>query len=122
MRCTSDMVNDDDDGREVHFKKTDCPLVEHWAGMYNARVKVKWISGAGGCLLLDPDYTACGSEWKKGDTVWAASSLIMGASRDAHLIKRLVSTTSMQEYGEIRQSLSKFGYPDNVLDAVPSPE
>ena len=121
MPCTPDIVDSDDNGKEVYLRKTDCPLVEYWAGRYNARVKVKWLSVTGVWLLADPGDSVGGSEWEKGEAVWAASSLVMGASNDAYLIKRLVSTSNQDEYNEIRHTLSKSGYPEEALDSVPPP-
>ena len=128
MRYTSEMVEFKSDGRETYVKKSSCALVRYWASKYGAKVKVAWISKEGGDPLLSDSNVECvasivpGSEFEQGDTVWAVPSTTPGASHDASLIKRLVSTASAKEYAEIRQDLSAAGYPDNILDAVPVPE
>ena len=127
MRCTPGMVEFKDDGREIHFKKSDCPLVRYWASKYGAKVKMAWIPKEGGSpLLFDPDVEhvasmASGLKLEKGDTVWAVPSSTMGAFRDASLIERLVSTASAKDHEEIRRNLSEAGYPDDILDAASTP-
>lgn len=127
MHCTSEMVTVKDDGREVYIKKSECPLVRCWASKYGAKVKVAWIPKGGGCpVLFDPDVEYITSmtpdqELEKGDTMWAVPSSTMGAFRDASLIERLLSTTNAKDYKEIRRNLSEAGYPDDVLDAAPTP-
>lgn len=119
--CTPDIVDGNDNGKEVYLSRSDCPVVKYWANRYNARVQVRWLSAAGTWLLADPGDLICGSGWEKGETVWAASSLIVGASNDAYLIRRLVSASSRDEYNRIRHTLSKSGYPKGVLDSVSPP-
>ena len=127
MRCAPGMVEFKDDGREIHVKKSDCSLIQYWASKYGAKVKVAWAPKEGGSpLLFDPDVEQVASmapspELEKGDTVWAVPSSTMGAFRDASLIERLVSTASAKDYEEIRRNLSEAGYPDDVLDAAPTP-
>jgi len=119
--CTPDIVDGNDNGKEVYLTKSACPLVKYWANRYNARVQVRWLSATGAWLLVNPGNLICGSEWEKGEAVWVASSLIMGASNDAYLIRRLISTSSQDEYNQIRRTLSKSDYPEDVLDSVPPP-
>ena len=131
MSCTPDAVDFKDNGEYIYFKKTDCSLVKHWATKYDAKEKMEWIPEVSGTLvgepeLSDPDVEHIisivpGPELRKGDTVWAVPSSTMGASSDASLIERLVSTASAKDYEEIRRNLSEAGYPDDVLDAAPTP-
>ena len=126
MCCTPDMVEFGNNGEEIYVKKTDCPLVKHWARKYQARVKVAWIPKLGPPLLFDfgvehVAFMAPGSEVEKGDMVWAVPSSTMGVLHDASLIKRLVSAVSVEDYYGIRRNLSEAGYPDDILDVVPSP-
>lgn len=121
MSCTVDTVQLlEDNGREVGFKKTDCPLVEHWARKYKATVKRKWISPEGDVQVCGYDE-ALGWPYEEGDEVWVASSLILGASSEAYDIRRLVFAVNTEEYRRTRQILSDAGYPDDVLSAVPPP-
>lgn len=127
MPCTSDAIEFNDNGEEVYFKKTDCPLVKHWKIKYDAKTKVEWIPEVGTPLLFDPDIESVtsmvpGSDLKRGDTVWAVSNSIMGAYRDASLIRRLAFAATANEYEEIRLSLSKAGYPPEALDAITLPK
>jgi hypothetical protein len=127
MCCTSEMITFRDNGKEIHVKRSECPLVQYWASKYGAKVKVAWIPKGGGYpLLFDPDIEyatsmAPGRELVKGDTMWAVPSSTMGAFRDACLIERLLSTADAMDYSEVRRDLSRAGYPDAVLDAAPAP-
>jgi len=88
MCCTPDMVEFENNGEEIYVKKTDCPLVKHWARKYQAKVKVASIPKLGSPLLFDSDvehvaFMAPGSEVERGDTVWAVPSSTMGVLHDA---------------------------------------
>ena len=127
MRCTPQIVTFKDDGSEIHVKKSECPLVRYWASKYGAEVKVAWIpkGGGGGPLLFDYDCVVPvvpGQGLEKGDTMWVVPSDTMGASRDANLIERLLSTANTRDYEEICRNLSEAGYPDDVLDGAPTPD
>jgi hypothetical protein len=128
MHCPPETVQFQNNGREIYVKKSDCPLVRHWATKYGAVEKVAWGPKGGGTTLLDlPEFEpgpsmAPGSELEKGDTVWAVPSSRMGAYNDGKLIQRLASTASVKDYHEFRQSLLAAGYPKSTLDEVPAPK
>jgi hypothetical protein len=126
MRCLPEMVTFENDGEEIYVKKSECPLARYWASKYGAKVKVAWLPKGGGApLLFDSDYVTSivpGQGLEKGDTVWAVPSSTTGAFHDASLIEHLLSTTNAKDYKEIRRNLSEAGYPDDVLDAVPTPD
>jgi hypothetical protein len=119
MAWNSDKLNAGDDGRNVFLTKIDCALVDHWARRYEAQARVRWVSTAGGSCLLDPGDMMLTSGWEKEDVVWAVSSLMPGASRDAHQIARLAASRTAQEYDEIYQTLSGYGYPEQSLGSIP---
>lgn len=125
MHCTPKMAMFKDDGREIYVKESECPLIQFWASKYGAKVKVAWIpKGGGSPLLFDSEYVASvapGQELEKGDSMWTVPSSTMGAFHDANLIERLLSTADAKDYKEIRRNLSEVGYPDDVLDAAPTP-
>lgn len=129
MCCTPDKVMFKCNGEYTYVQETDCPIVRHWASKYNAKKKIEYTQENGTSHIHDHGWDAPVSivpvpeyKIKESKNVWAVPCSRMGASHDAHLIKRLVSAASLKEYGEIRQRLLRSGYPDNVLDAVPSPE
>ena len=127
MSCTPQTVEVEDDGEDVWVPTSDCSLVQHWATKYEAEEKLEWTSNKTGRTMLternvkDVRSSVPGEEWKKGPTVWAVPSPTIGAYRDADLIQRLVSPASARDYQESRRNLSRAGYPDDVLDAVPTP-
>ena len=127
MLCTPEMVKFEDNGKEIYFKVSKCPLVQHWATKYRAKRMVEEIPKGGGCPLLhelgwEPIGFLDGSpRGEKGDTVWVVPSSTMGASHDANLIRRLLSATNAKDYKDIRRNLSEAEYPGHVFDAAPSP-
>jgi len=126
MCFTPDVVGFADDGKWIYVKKTDCPLVDYWARRHQADETVALAQKARPPIVLDPgeEFVASmapGSEIEGEDTVWVVPSSTMGAFREASLIKRLVFAVSAKDNREIRRGLSEIGYPDDILDTVPSP-
>ena len=127
MPCTPDAIQFNRNSEWVYFKKANCSLVEHWKDRYDAKTKVEWTQKVGESWLLDPDCESVtplvpGSDWKKGDTVWAVPISTMGAFRDADLIRQLASALSASVHKRIRLTLSESGYPQDALDAIRLPK
>ncbi len=128
MCCTPEILTLGDTGDWVYLEASECPLVQYWATKYRAKRMVEEIPKGGGCPLLhelgwEPIGFLDGSpRGEKGDTVWVVPSSTMGAFPEANLIQRLLSTANAEDYKEIRRTLSKAKYPDNVLAAAPKPK
>ena len=127
MQSTPEMVQLIYNGEWIGFRKTDLPLVRHWATKHNADTMslVTSREDPSQVLIVDPvDVPPAslhqGTTYDLVTECWVAPFSNGDASNEASQIQRLWQSPT--EYDEIRQTLAQAGYPDAVLDTMSGPK